>query len=57
MVSDKDTGFGVTRPSHPMHYDRTMEFTKDRSFWLMMCLGLLGGFYAYNKYHCEKERM
>ena len=40
-----------------MYYDRTLEFTKDRSFWLMLILGLLGGMYATNKYQCEKERM
>lgn len=40
-----------------MHYDRTMEFTKDRSFWLMLLLGIFGGMYAKNKYICEKERM
>lgn len=57
MLSDKETGFNVRRPSHPMYYDRTMEFTKDRSFWLMLILGLLGGMYATKKYQCEKERM
>ena len=57
MLSDKENGFKITRPSHPMHYDRTMEFTKDRSFWLMLILGMCGGMYAKNKYICEKERM
>ena len=57
MLSDKETGFEITRPSHPMYYDRTLEFTKDRSFWLMLTLGILGGMYAKNKYACERERM
>lgn len=57
MVSDKETGFNITRPSHPMYYDRTMNFTKDRSFWLMLILGIYGGMYANNKFKCEKERM
>lgn len=57
MLSDKETGFNITRPSHPMYYDRTLEFTKDRSFWLLLTLGMVFGMYAKNKYHCEKERM
>ena len=45
MLSDKDPGFSLTRPSHPMYYDRTMEFTKDRSFWLMLIIGMTSAMY------------
>jgi len=56
MVSDKND-FNLTRPSHPMYYDRTMNFTKDRSFWLALIMGIFGAMYANNRYHCEKARM
>jgi len=55
MLSDKND-FNRTMPSHPMYYDRTMEFTKDRSFWFFLLLGMVGAMYAHNKYHCEKAR-
>jgi len=54
MLSDKESGFDITRPSHPMHYDRNFEFTRDRGFWLFMILGMLGGSYAVKKIECEK---
>ena len=55
MVSDKDD-FNLTRPSHPMYFDKNMEFMKDRSFWLVMILGLLGAMYAKNRWEVETAR-
>lgn len=55
MLSDKDD-FNMSRPSHPMYYDRNMEFLKDRSFWLVLLLGMGAAAYAKNRYHCEVER-
>lgn len=57
MLSDKDNGFDITRPSHPIYYDRKFEFTYDRNFWLIAIFGILGGIYAKAKYECEKLRM
>lgn len=45
--------FNMSRPSHPMYYDREMGFYKDRSFWLIMILSLLGGAYIYKKLFTE----
>ena len=56
MLSDKDS-FNMTRPTHPMYYDRDMDFRKDRSFWLLLCLGIIGGFYLRDRYYCEINRM
>ena len=39
-----------------MHYDKNMDFLKDRSFWLCLLLGLFGGLYAKNKWACETSR-
>ena len=52
MVSDKDD-FNRTRPTHPMYFDRDKDFQKDRSFWLLLCLTLLGGYYLRDRYYCE----
>ena len=55
MLSDKHD-YGMTHPSHPMYYDRNMEFMKDRTFWLVLLLGMGGAAYAKNRYACEKAR-
>ena len=39
MHDDKDD-YQMARPSHVLHYDRTKEFLKDRSFWLLLLLGM-----------------
>ncbi len=56
MVSDKDD-FNLTRPSHPMYYDREMLFMKDRSFWLGLIVLMMLGLYGSNRYEVEKARM
>ena len=56
MVSDKDD-FNLTRPSHPMYYDRNMDFMKDRSFWLSLLMTIFLGLYAVNRLEVEKARM
>ena len=39
-----------------MYYDKDFNFRKDRSFWLCMILGILGGSYALKRYQVEKDR-
>ena len=56
MISDKQD-FNRTRPTHPMYYDRDKDFQKDRSFWLLLCLGLIGVCYLRDRYYCEINRM
>ena len=55
MLNDKDD-FNMSRPSHPTYYDRNMEFMKDRNFWMLLIISMLGGLYAKDKYNCEVER-
>jgi len=55
MTTDKDA-FNLTRPSHPMYYDRDLLFMKDRSFWLFMILGMIFAMYAKNRYAVEVAR-
>jgi hypothetical protein len=55
MIHDKED-FNRAMPSHPMYYDRTMNFMKDRSFWLSLCFGIIGLMYFSNRYHVEKTR-
>ena len=40
-----------------MYYDRDKDFQKDRSFWLLLCLGLIGVCYLRDRYYCEINRM
>lgn len=56
MQSDKDD-YLRTKPSHPMHYDTTFAFMADRSYWLFLSLGLLGGIYLLAKLPVEKDRL
>lgn len=56
MLSDKDD-FNMTRPSHPMHYDREMNFMKDRNFWLALICGMFSFMWLKNRYYIEQERM
>lgn len=56
MQSDKDD-LKISKPSHPMYYDRNMDFLKDRSFWLLLILGMFAGLYAKNRMELEKARM
>ena len=39
-----------------MHYDRDMNFMKDRSFWLSMVLLMIGGIYAKARLQVELDR-
>ena len=55
MISDKED-FTMSRPSHPMHYDRNMDFMKDRSFWLAMIMGIFAFIYAKKRYYVETMR-
>ena len=56
MISDRED-FKISKPSQPMYYDRNMDFLKDRSFWLLLILGMFGGLYAKNRLVLEKARM
>jgi hypothetical protein len=44
------------RPYYPMHYDRNMDFRKDRSFWFLFILGSFGMFYLSYKIMYEQDR-
>lgn len=55
MTSDK-YDFQRSRPIHPMYYDREMLFQKDRSFWGLFLITLIGGFYAKKKLKVESDR-
>lgn len=52
MLSDKDD-FNLSRPSHPIHYDKNMDFMKDRSFWLALICGMFGFMYLKQRYYVE----
>ena len=52
MNSDKEL-FDMSYPSHVIHYDRNMDFAKDRTFFLYLVLTMLGGSYLYKKLQCE----
>lgn len=39
-----------------MHYDKTMEFARERNFYAIMLFTLIGGTYIYKKYDIEKAR-
>lgn len=56
MLSDKDD-FTMSRPAHPMHYDREMNFMKDRNFWLGLLFGICSLMYLSSRYEVEVERM
>ena len=55
MVSDKDD-FNMSRPSHPMHYDKEMAFMKDRNFWLGLIFGMSALMFGHSRYQVEVER-
>ena len=55
MLSDKDD-FNMSRPSHPMHYDKEMLWMKDRSFWLSLLLGMVSLIYLSKRWNVEVER-
>ena len=55
MNSDK-VDFNMSRPTHPMHYDRDMNFMKDRSFFLSFILGSLLFFYLAKRFRVEQDR-
>ncbi|CDW82524.1 chaperone protein [Stylonychia lemnae] len=48
--------FQRSRPYYPMHYDRNMDFLRDRSYWLGFILLVMGGSYAKLKYSQESNR-
>ena len=43
-------------PYYPMHYDKTMEFARERNFYLIMLVGFASCTYAYYKYYVESAR-
>jgi len=45
-----------SRPYYPMHYDRNMDFMRDRSFWLGFIVLSIGAIYASYKYVYEVNR-
>jgi len=55
MLSDKDA-FTMSRPSHPMYYDRNMDFVKDRNFWLGLLLSMAVSVWAYRRWCIETLR-
>ena len=55
MKSDK-VDYNMTKPSHPMYYDRDLNFMKERSFWLRAILLSLFGLWVCNKYDVERAR-
>ncbi len=48
--------FQRSRPYYPMHYDRNMDFKKDRSFWFLFILGSFSMFYLSYKIMYEQDR-
>ena len=40
-----------------MYYDRGLDFSKDRRFWLSLLLGLVGAYYANRKFYVERNRL
>jgi len=48
--------FQRSRPYYPMHYDRNMEFLRDRSFWLGFLLLISFGVYWSYKFQYESHR-
>ena len=56
MQSDK-VDYTMTRPSHPMYYDRTFDFMKERTFFLRLILLFVFGCYSFKKLWVENDRM
>lgn len=43
-------------PYYPMYYDKTMEFARERNFYLIMLFGFVSGLYLYKRYDIEVAR-
>jgi hypothetical protein len=56
MQSDKNA-FNMSKPSHPMHYDKDFSFSKDRRFWMALFFGTLGFMWVCMKIPYELDRM
>lgn len=56
MQADK-TDFNRTKPGHLMYYDTSLEFSKDRRFWLSLLLCIFGAYYLHRKFYIERDRM
>ena len=56
MQSDK-VDYTMTRPSHPMFYDRDFSFMKDRVFFMRLILAFLFGVYGFGRMYVERDRM
>ena len=55
MNADK-VDFQMSKPTHPMHYDRDFNFMKDRTYWLGLIV-LIGGFsFVKKRFEVEKDR-
>lgn len=55
MNADK-IDFNMSKPTHPMHYDRDFDFMKDRNFWMSMIVLLMTGMYLKARLIVEKDR-
>ena len=55
MNADK-IDFQMSKPTHPMYYDKNFDFMKDRNYWLSLIV-LIGGFcFVKKRFEVEKDR-
>lgn len=55
MNSDKQE-FQEARPYYTTTYDRNFNFLRDRSFFLLLLLSMMGGTFVFKRYNVEVER-
>lgn len=55
MNSDK-VDFNMSKPTHPMYYDKDFSFMKDRNYWLSLIALMFTGYYLKKKWVVEKDR-
>lgn len=55
MTTDK-ADFNRTNPAAPLYYDTDFNYSKDRSYWLRLMLGMWVATYVSRKYYIERDR-
>lgn len=55
MNSDS-VDFNMSKPTHPMYYDKDLNFSKDRAYWMSLLVFMMSALYFKNKIRCELDR-
>ena len=55
-MSADQVDFNMSRPIHPMHYDKDFNFMKDRNYWLSLFCLMLAGFFLKARWAVGRDR-